>query len=219
MTSQRGFSLAEVLVASAIAFTLGALLIWLVHATVASAAHLDDRLNASAALDRLQDRLSADASTAWSVFVPARDAFGNANADGHEFDVVTEDASHRSYWRAYGFDARTSRVTVYSYAPGVPPAAGDAYAGIASFAAETHAVSDLANPSSDAYDALFASDTLTPVDMPFEWGGAAVGGNHLVRLHLTATGIDRTLMLASGTAPSHFTVVVDYTPPPATPTP
>ncbi len=219
MSSQRGFSLAEIIIASAIAFTIGALLIWLTHATVLAAAHLDQRLSAGSTTDRLADRISADASSAWSIFVPARDVLGNANADGHEVDFVSEDASHRSYWWAYNFDPHASNVTVYSYAPGTPPSSGDVYAGVTSFSAETHALTDLANPASDVYDALFAGDVLTPVDVPFDWGGNAVGGNHLVRVRVAAEGIDRTMLLATGTAPSHFTVVVDYTPPPPTPTP
>lgn len=219
MESQRGFSLVEVVVASAIAFTIGALLVWLTHATVLAAAHLDRRVSARSTVDRLAERMATDASSAWSIFVPARDVLGNANADGHEVDFVSEDASHRSYWWAYDYDARASQVTVYAYAPGTPPSAGDVYAGINAYSAEIHALTDLAVPSSDVYDALFASDALTPVDVPFEWGGNAAGGNHLVRVHVSAEGIDRTMLLATGTAPTHFTVVVDYTPPPATPTP
>lgn len=219
MESQRGFSLAEIIVASAIAFTIGALLVWMAHATVLAAAHLDRRLNARSTVDRLTERLTADASSAWSVFVPARDVLGNANADGHELDFVSEDASHRSYWWAYDFDARASQVTVYAYAAGTPASAGDVYSGIGAFSAETHALTDLGVVSSDVYDPLFANDTLTPVDVPFEWGGSAAGGNHLVRVRVSAEGVDRTTLLATGTAPTHFTVVVDYTAPPVTPTP
>jgi len=217
--SQRGFSVAEIVIASAIAFTIGALLVWLSHATVLAAAHLDQRSSARSTVDRLAERLTTDASGAWSVFVPARDVLGNAAGDGHEIDFVSEDASHRSYWWAYDFDARASHVTVYAYAPGAPASPGDVYSGVDTFSAETHALGELANPASDVYDPLFAADTLTPVDVPFEWGGSAVGGNHLVRVHIAAEGIDRTMLLATGTAPTHFTVVVDYTPPPATPTP
>lgn len=186
---------------------------------VLAAAHLDQRLSARSTTDRLAERLSADASSAWSIFVPARDVLGNANGDGHEVDFVSEDASHRSYWWAYEFDARASQVVVYAYAPKTPPSAGDVYSGVSAFSAETHAVQDLADPASDVYDALFAGDVLTPVDVPFDWGGNAVGGNHLVRVRVAAAGIDRTMLLTTGTAPSHFTVVVDYTPSPPTPTP
>lgn len=219
MRSQRGFSLAEIIIASAIAFSIGALLVWLTHATVLAAAHLDRRLSSRSTVDRLAERMTTDASSAWSVFVPKRDVLGNANADGHELDFVSEDASHSSYWWAYDFDARASHVTVYAYAPGTPPSAGDVYPDVNAFAAETHALRDLADPSSDVYDVLFAGDVLTPVDIPFDWGSNAVGGNHVVRVRVATEGVDRTMLLATGTAPTHFTVVVDYTPPPAQPTP
>jgi prepilin-type N-terminal cleavage/methylation domain-containing protein len=217
--SQRGFSLVEIVVASAIAFTIGALLVWLSHTTILAASHLDARLTARSTVDRFTERLAAGAASAWSVFVPARDVLGNANGDGHELDFVSEDAAHESYWQAYDYDARAAQVTAYAYAPGTTPVAGDVYAGIAGFAAETHPLTDLADPASDAYDPLFAGDTLVPVDVPFDWGGNAVGGNHLVRVRVAAVGIDRTTLLSSGSAPSHFTVVVDYTPAPPTPTP
>ena len=219
MESQRAFSLVEVVVASAIACTIGALLVWLTHATVLAAAHLNQRLTARGTVDRLAERLTADASSAWSVFVPPRDVLGNANADGHEVDFVSEDASHRSYWWAYDFDSRASSVTVYAYAPGTPASAGDVYSAIDELTAEIHPLTDLANPSSDVYDALYANDTLSPVDVPFEWNANAVGGNRLLRVRVAAAGVDRTLMLATATAPSHFTVIVDYTPAPVTPTP
>lgn len=215
MESQRAFSLAEVIIAAAIAFTIGAVLVWLAHATVLAAGHLDQRLRARSSVDRLAERLTADASSAWSIFVPARDVLGNANGDGHEVDFAGEDASHRSYWWAYDFDAQALRVTVYAYAPGTPPSAGDVYSGISAFSNETHAITDLANSASDVYDALFAADALSAVDVPFEWGANATGGNHLVRVRVAAEGVDRTMLLATGTAPTHFTVVVDYTPPPS----
>jgi hypothetical protein len=52
------------------------------------------------------------------------------------------------------------------------------------------------------------------VDVDYGWGSAAAGGNHVVRVRVTGLGVDRTTFLASATAPSHFTVVVKYTPPP-----
>jgi type II secretory pathway pseudopilin PulG len=210
---QRAYALVELLVAAAIAFVAASLLIWLAHAAIFAAAHLDARANARSSADRLAERLLSDAAGAWSVFVPPDDVRGTGNADGHEIDFVTEDGAHREYWWAYDFDAASSSVTVYSYVPGAPATAGDAFAGVESFAAQTHSVSDLANPASGAYDPLFAGAAVTPVDVPYAWGGVATGGNHLVRVRLAAAGVDRTLMLAAATAPTHFTVVVDYTPP------
>ena len=105
MRAQRGFSLMEMTVATAIALMVGWLLLGIARTTIFGAAHLDRRLRARTSVDRLEERLTSDAATAWSIFVPARDVNGAANGDGHELDFVTEDASHRSYWWAYTFDA------------------------------------------------------------------------------------------------------------------
>jgi len=212
--------LIEVLAAAAVAFVLTWLLVRLAGETIFAAGHLDARLTARSATDRLAERLESDAAGAWSIFVPAADVFGASNADAHELDFMTEDASHRTYWWAYGYAAATQCVTVYAYAPGSSPTAGDTFQGITGFGAETHPVSDLANPASDVYDALFSSASATPVAFDFGWSQhAAVGGNALTRVQIEATGVDRTLLLSTATAPTHFTVVVDYTPPPTTPTP
>lgn len=214
MRAQRGYTLIEVLVAASIALVAGWLLVRLCHAAVFAAAHLDGRLNARSAADRLHERLLSDAAAAWSVFVPAADALGASNADGHEIDFVSEDGAHNEFWWAYDFEASASRVTKYAYTPGSPPVAGDAYEGITGFSARTHPLTDLENAASDAYDPLFAGDALADADVPFDWGGLAVGGNHLVRVAIAAPGVERAVSLSSGTAPSHFSIVVDYTPPP-----
>lgn len=219
MERQRGFSLIEVLVATAIASIVGWQLLILTHTTILEAAHLDERLRGRTAVDRLDEGLASDAATAWSVFVPPRDVNGMTDADGHELDFVTEDASHRSYWWAYTFDAAARRVTKYAYTRDGPPVAGEVYDGIEAFQARAHPITDLTKRANEAFDPLFADADVTPVDMPFGWNAAATGGNHFVRLAFAASGSDRVAILASGTAPSHFTVVVDYTPPPATSAP
>lgn len=214
MKAQRGFSLIEVVVATAIAFVLGWLLIRVAHDVVLAAAHLDARLSAHGAADRLAEPLHSDAASAWSVFVPSSDVTGASNADGHELDFATEDASHRSYWWAYCFHSTTQNVVAYVYVPGGTPQQTHVYDGITNFTAGVHPVTALGQPSDPMYDPLFANATLTPVDVDFGWNAHALGGNHLVRAEITAPGVDRILALASGTAPSHFTVVVTYTPSP-----
>ena len=204
----------ELSVATAIALMVGWLLLGVARTTIFGAAHLDHRLQARTSIDRLEERLTSDAATAWSIFVPARDVNGAANGDGHELDFVTEDASHRSYWWSYTFDPRAQCITRYAYAPGSPPIAGDTYGDVNGMIAQTFAITDLARPGSDAYDPLFAGMTVRAVDVDYGWGSAAAGGNHVVRVRVRGLGVDRTTFLASATAPSHFTIVVKYTPPP-----
>jgi hypothetical protein len=212
--------LIEVLVAAAVAFVLTWLLVRLGSQTIFAAAHANARLDARSATDRLAERLESDAAGAWSIFVPETDVFGANNADAHELVFATQDASHRTYWWAYGYSPATQRVTVYAYAPGSAPVAGDVFEGITGFGAESHPATDLTNPRSDIFDALFSGTTVTPVDFDFGWSNAlANGGNRLTRVRLQATGVDRTILLSTATAPTHFTVVVEYTSPPATPAP
>lgn len=215
MEAQRGFTLAETLVAAAIAFVIGWQLLALAHALVLGTSHLDARLRARSAADRLEERLTGDAAGAWSVFVPPRDVFGGYNADGHELDFVTEDAAHRTFWWAYAYDGAAQRVTSYAYEPGGAPAPGETFDGIGAFAAHAHPITDLLEPRSEAYDPLFAGSTVTPIEVPFDWNPAARGGNGVVRVRLRGGGAARDALLAAGTAPTRFTVVVDYTPAPS----
>jgi hypothetical protein len=210
--------LIEILVAAAVAFVLTWLLVRLAGQTIFAAAHLDARLAARSSTDRLAERLESDAAGAWSIFVPATDVFGAGNGDAHELDFTTQDASHRTYWWAYGYAAASQRVTVYAYSLGSPPIAGDVFDGITGFGAESHPVTDIADANSDVNDALFAGASVAPVDFDFGWSqGAASGGNRLTRVRLEAAGVDRAILLSSATAPTHFTVVVEYTPAPTTP--
>ncbi|HTU83107.1 MAG TPA: prepilin-type N-terminal cleavage/methylation domain-containing protein [Candidatus Acidoferrales bacterium] len=214
MRRQRGFTLAEVLVVTAIAFVAGWLLLRLVDAATNASWRVAQRLSSASAADRLCDRLAAQAAGAWSVFVPDADVAGNSNADGHEVDFATQDAAHRQHWSAFTFDARANRVTAYAYAPGVAPAAGEHFDNVGDLQATGFAVTALTDPAGPGYDPLFAGASASGVDVDFGWGSKATGGNHLVRVRLTGDGVARSLTLASATAPTHFTVVVEYTPSP-----
>jgi prepilin-type N-terminal cleavage/methylation domain-containing protein len=219
---QAGFTLIEILVGAAI----GVVLLWGVLAmadrTIGAAQALDQRLQATAGTAHLAERLESDASSALAIYVPATDVFGNANADGHEADFYSEDASHRPYAWAYTFDANARTITRYAIAPGSPPAAGEAVAQIDGFTATPATVADLANAASPAYDPLFANAHASDVPYAFPAMPQAVGGNRLVALQFTASGVNRRILLASPDTPTAFTVVVTYTPSPTpiiTPTP
>ncbi|MBV8490881.1 MAG: prepilin-type N-terminal cleavage/methylation domain-containing protein [Candidatus Eremiobacteraeota bacterium] len=214
MRRQQGFTLAEVLVATAIAFVLGWLLLRLDANASGAASRAGARAGAAGSAGRLAERLESDATSAWSVFVPDTDVQGAANADGHELDFANEDASHDRRWWAYDFDATTQTVTSYAYVPDGAPTAGERFPSVASFSARGFAISAIGDPASPIYDPLFAGASAVPVDFHFGWNARALGGNHVVRVTFDGDGSANDLLLSSATAPTHFTVVVQYTPPP-----
>ncbi len=206
--------LLEVLIAAAV----GTLLLWvLVRAgstLIAAATALDARVVATRSLDRLADRLGSDSALAWSIFVPPSDLLGNANADGHEVDIESQDAQHARFRWAYLFAGGTQRVTLYAdTTTGLRVA--DVFSGITAFRAEVHPIGDLSDPRSTVFDPLLAGSGAPAVAYDYGWSpSAAVGGNALARIVIAASGSARTLLLASATAPSGYHVVVEYTPGP-----
>jgi type II secretory pathway pseudopilin PulG len=220
--TERGFTLIETTIGAAIAAMVILGLVVLADRYAAAASALNARLTAQASADRLFERLSSEAASAWAVFVPASDVLGNANADGHELDFFSEDGSHRPYAWAYLYDPTSKTLTRYAYAPGAAPGAGEPAGAFDAFSVSSEDVSALSDPSGAAYDPLFAASSAPPVHYAFAAMPSAQAGNGLVRIHVTASGVDRTEVLASGTAPTAFTVMIAYTPsppPPATPTP
>ena len=215
--SQAGFTLVELVIGAAVAaVVIGALVLFASRLTQTTVA-LDSRVQSQSAAERLMERLPTEAASAWAVYVPASDVNGNANTDGHEIDFFSEDGSHRPYSWAYTFDAAQKQVTRYAVASGAPASPGEVIAPIDTFAAASISVAQLGT-----IDPLFAGATATPVTYTFDASSSAIGGNALVRLRIGASGVDRSELLASGTAPTTFTVVVNYTPSPTpvvTPTP
>ncbi|HVA27760.1 MAG TPA: prepilin-type N-terminal cleavage/methylation domain-containing protein [Candidatus Baltobacteraceae bacterium] len=190
--AESGYTLVEILVAAAIAAFVVWGLVALADRFVANAATLNARLNAQATADRLVERIASDAVSAWTLSAPTPD----------EIDFFAEDGSHRPFTWAYRYDAATRRVT---------RSTGEVFDALDGFSARAVDVSDLWNPGAAAYDPLFARSH-----------ASSTTGNALVALHLTGSGVDRTEVLASGSSPTTFTVVVRFTPSPApiaTPTP
>ncbi len=210
MDSQRGFSLVEILIAAGISVMLAAMLVAVAHSFVGWSQRASTTANAQAALDRLGERLETETAGSWSIFVPATDALGVPNADGHELDVATEDALRRPSFRAYLYDPGAATLTEYVYGtPGATPiATGDVSTGVSAFSAINGSASALAGP-------LFANASIVDAEVPLQLGSAeAVGGNRLTLVRVTIGGFARDLVLASATAPTDYTVVLRYTPAP-----
>jgi len=213
---QAGFTLVEILIAAACGVLLLAVLVSTARSMAGWSDRVSQRADAEAELDRLTDRWYADSATAWSVFTPANDVFGKPNSDGHEFDMVTEDAQHRASYKAYYYDTMGKRLLEYTYgSPSATPiATGDESDNLTSFTAQTYDASSLQNPTSPAYDPLYTTATITNADVPLNLGTNAIGGNPITQICITTQNLTRTVKLASGTAPSSVTVVLTYTPSP-----
>lgn len=216
---EQAFTLVEILLAASI----GSLVLWLLVAflnrSVTAGTSIATRMRGSTSAAALFERIESDAASSLAVAAPPSDLFGAPNADGHEIDLYGRDALRRPYRWAYTFDATAATVTRYALG-GAAPLAGSVTSGVTSFTAVPARVSDLRNPTSPAYDPLFAPSNASDVAIPVDAG--ATGGNGLVLLHLTASGFDAHTILASPDAPTSFTVVVSATPSPAptiTPTP
>jgi hypothetical protein len=204
---QAGFTLVEVVLGAAIATFVLFVALGFTHNLIGTAARVNAHVQGDIAVERLAERLSAEAASAWAVYVPATDVLDNANADGHEIAFFSEDGAHRSYAWAYLYDASSETVTRYSYGPAVTPTPGEKIGPITSFQATATDIENLGDP-------LFAAATAPAVHYTYATMNGAVGGNAIVSLHLAATGAHRIEELASATAPTSFTVIINYTPPP-----
>lgn len=229
---ESGFSLVEVVIAGAIGVFVLLVALQVTQMIIRSAISMNTRVDAQGSVERLVERMTSEAATAWAIFVPATDVLGQSNGDGHEIDFYSQDGSHRSYAWAYVYDKTTKAITRYTYWPGVSAIAGDSVGPVDGFAASpSQPASNLIANGSTIYDPLFANSAIADVRYTFAAANALdnsqdapLGGNRVVRVHVSGSGVDRTELLTTGTAPTTFTIVVDYTPAPVpipspTPTP
>ena len=209
---QRGAALLDVVVGTAAALIVFSLLVSALHAMVLAESSRHATMLARTESAQLLERMRAEASSAWSVFVPANDFDGASNADGHELDFTTEDAARHVFHWAYLYDAGAMTVTRYAIAPGATPAAGAVATQIAAFSAHAFAANEIADASSAIYDPLFAGATVVPIAYALPDG--SVAGNGFVSVTVAGAGTSQSTLLATTLAPTQFTVVVKYTPAP-----
>lgn len=217
--SEAGFTLAEVIVGAAIAAFVTLSLVALAQHYGQTAATLNAKVNARGDAGRLAERLSSEAASAWSVFVPPSDVLGAANSDGHELDFFAEDGAHRPYAWAYLYDARVRTLTRYAYARGSAARAEELFANFTSFRAQSADAAGVTDARSPVYDPLFATLAVPSVNFTFDAMPEAVGGNHLTRVSIAGDRILTETTLAAGTAPTTFTVLLTYTPAPVAQSP
>ncbi len=214
-SARRGFTLVEVVVSIAIFIVAMLAALAATHAVITWNERLNVRDAEHSQLGAALNRWEAEAASAWSIFTPATDLFGKSNADGHELDFFTKDGAGRAHFWAYDYDATALHLQEYRYAPGganVPD--GTPIEGVTAFSAQTLPASDLTRTGSAIYDPLFANAAIRDERVALGYGNAVLGGNQLTRVHVAGAGVDSTLLLATGTAPSGFTIVLRYTPKP-----
>lgn len=113
---------------------------------------------------------------------------------------------------AYLYDPHALTVTRYDAAAGSSPLAGVTASQITGFSARAYPASAIAQTSSPIYDPLFAGVTVTPVS--YAMGDGSVAGNGFVQVSIAGAGTSESEVLSTSLAPTQFTVIVQYTPPP-----
>ena len=216
-SSWRGFTLVEVLVALGIAVMLNVLLLRVTVPALRVLALQTTRDRSRSAMDLLADRLRIDEDSAWAIFTPPTDVLGRRNEDGHEIAFFMRDGSQRAYFWSYTYDRESQTVTRYLYRSiGAQPTADEQYAGIAQFAARTYPVTALQDPKTAVYSPLYDGAHLTAATVTF-FGAAhpeVAGGNAITLVQMRAPGLARDVALVTQTAPTGFTIVLEYTPAP-----
>ncbi len=209
---QRGAALLDLTVGAAVALVIFGLLVTLLHALTMASASRHALMLARTGTEQLLERMRSETASAWGIAVPASDLEGQSNADGHELDFTTQDATRRTYHWAYRYDAVTQSVTRYAVAPGASPQPGAVLSGITAFSATAYAANAIADASSPIYDPLFAGASVVPIS--YELNDGSFGGNGFVEVSIAAAGVARSELLSTSVAPTQFTVVIEYTPSP-----
>lgn len=204
-------ALLDLVVGSAIAVVVFGLLVSVLHTIVGAAASRHTVMLARTQTGQLLERMRSEAESAWSLWVPPNDMNGASNADGHELDMETQDATRVTYHWLYLYDAKAQTVTRYTFAAGVAQA-GAVATQITAFSATPFSANAVSTASSAIYDPLFATAVVTPVTYTLADG--SVAGNGFVQVTVGGADTLRSELLASAVAPTQFTVVVKYTPQP-----
>ncbi len=209
-SSERGFTLIEVLVAAGLWIVLGGTLLFVTHGLLSAARTAFAQQHAYVTLTQLIETLDAESSSALAIFVPPQDVLGANNRDGHELDFYSRDASRYGHFWAYRWNRTANTLQRYTYpAPGSAATPSDTpLGGVTSFAATRKLASSLGSAFANGY---VARDVAVNFNYP-----SVSGGNALVAVTLADRRDSFTLELLPGTMASGFAVVVaTFTPTPA----
>ncbi|HET7813525.1 MAG TPA: hypothetical protein VFL13_04060, partial [Candidatus Baltobacteraceae bacterium] len=206
------------LVAAGIAMLLALLCASIAKSALSSFTHAGARFRDASTLAHLSSLWYAEQDDAWAIFTPPNDLTGKPNADGHELDFYAQDESGTDRFWAYSFDAPSHTLTRYVYsAPGASATIDQTFSGIASFAAHTYPLTALQDSSSPIYSPVYANATLHDGAVRFFAATAPwiAGGNQITDVRVTSTTQTLEFHLSTQSAPSGYTVVLNYTPAPS----
>jgi|SRR5579872_684121 len=209
-SSERGFTLIEVLVAAGLWIVLGGTLLLATQGLLAAARTALGQQHAYVTLTQLIETLDAESSSALAIFIPPNDVLGKNNRDGHELDFYSRDALRYGHFWAYHWDRATSTLQRYTYStPGSAVTPSDPpLNGITSFAATRKLASTLGPAFANGYVAR-------DIAVNFNYSNVN-GGNAVVAVAFAGRRDAFSLELLPGTMTSGFAVVVaTFTPTPA----
>ena len=213
----RGFTIVEML----IAIVVLALFIFAVCEAISHTVHIGaldlGRAGEARSSTELLARMSEEALSATSVFVPALDVLGqnNTGTSAHEVDFYRKLSGGTDAYVAYRFDSGAGAVTRYDYTlAGTAPQTSDAdisATGILSFVPQAIAVGS----SGD----VVGGSQITPVSVYYGQTQTA-GGNGVVTVTITAASVSgaqprsSVLHLAAKAMPTDFAELVSSASPP-----
>src|SRR5579863_7575180 len=209
-SSERGFTLIEVLVAAGIWIVLGGAFLFVMQGMLGAARAASTQQHAYVSLTQLIETLDAESSSALAIFVPPSDVLGTNNRDGHELDFYSRDALRYGHFWAYRWDRGASTLQRYTYsAPGSAATPSDPpLSGITSFTATRKLASSLGSAFANGY-------VTRDVAVNFNYPNVN-GGNAIVAVTFANRRDSFSLELLPGTMTSGFAVVVaTFTPTPA----
>jgi hypothetical protein len=221
---ERGFTVLEALIATAL-ITFVALAGLAACKTIAHVSLAEQGATGSAALvDEQISELHNDAATAFAVFVPDTDRFGNANT-GRELDFYSRADDGRAIRWCYVYDAAAQTLRRWDYDAGGPSGVRDVTTGaidsgaaypalkhVVRFSAAALAADQLGDPARNAYHGIAALFASTPRALPVRYtdgasgAPAAVGGNGIVEVTIATAATARIVHLAAGSMPTGFSV-------------
>lgn len=236
MKQQRGYTVPELLIAILLFVSLGVATLGTMHGLTGILERRTQTQSGNGPLDQMLVQMHDDAHTAFAVFIPQNDVFGQQNISNlgsvpaHEVDYYSKTDTGQETWWAYRYDAVQKTLERYDYDPSTKPttygvfdratgaidtnAGYPAVNGVQSFAAATVQANQLTDPNTNRYANLISGLTQgnAPRGEPLGFipkDGPRTdlfGGNATVQVSLTTDHGTRSIELMSGAMASGFTI-------------